>query len=1121
MNHRLKSPVKPLRCQAPVALALSVVLLVVGINAQDGLSAGEKQFKADGILSQASLLWQRGDWILLMPMADRLVEARAIYRELGVRRPESICLFLLGHIYQRKGDTTKATEAFERSLPLLRETPDVSGEANTLMALGPLYGAAGQTEKALETHRRSIDLFKSLGDALSQARATTGLCMTLYFIGEPRKALECHKSALPLYIDARNRAGQSAALISGLSGEALTWHNIGGIQFETGETAKALSSLTRALSVYSKIDDKRGQITAISLLGQVHASLGDKARALEILENGLRLAEELLKTGDGSGMMSINEALGWVHGTFGDKDRAESYFTFVELEAKIQNQPLAAARALSLSGEISLALGDFNDARKKIEQALAINRSQGDSKGEAFQQLKLSSVYSALGEVGVARDYALRALELFKKRGMVVSEAEALRAVGNTYRSSGDLWKAFGAFLEARAIMKRAENVAGEAFALVDLSSIYLLFDQRAKSVESLNSALELFRKIGKLDGEAHCLNALADVHLREGNFRKALETSERSLSFSLWFQDRRGMVQSLGNLMSVWNRLGNPRLAVFYGKAAVDVLQDSRRNTVSFDRELQRSFVRSVQTTYRNLAESLIKQDRLCEAIEVINALRDQQAFDSVGSGTFAPKGLTPTPREKSAQENLGKVGEVAALAYGELRRLQTVTETAETVRLKAIADSFPGDFGKFFRTTESAFSGKPGSDDAIQSTAGARELQGSLERLSTQTGRNAVAVYQLSGAEAFHSIVVSPDGIDRFSSPISDLDVNVQAFRLWRLLQAPDYDTTVVSGKLYDTVFRPLESKIPEGAVVMWAPDANLRYIPAAALYDRQKKRFLAERNAHTVFTRADAERMTRSVSPRWTGTGFGATEAATVDVAGSKVSFGELPGVKAELASVFGGIVGGDTFADAKFNRVAFLGAMKQKRPLVHIASHFSFRPGDEARSFLLLGDKTAFTLEEIKKEEKLFEGVELLTLSACSTAAQLSGANGREIDGFAELAQRLGAGAVMATLWPVSDASTPWLMREFYRARESGEGMTKAAALRQAQLALLNGTARAEPLPGDTRSASAVKDGLRSPGNTRGDVIYLDGTDAPAFTKDPTKPFAHPFYWSPFVLFGNWK
>jgi CHAT domain-containing protein len=60
--------------------------------------------------------------------------------------------------------------------------------------------------------------------------------------------------------------------------------------------------------------------------------------------------------------------------------------------------------------------------------------------------------------------------------------------------------------------------------------------------------------------------------------------------------------------------------------------------------------------------------------------------------------------------------------------------------------------------------------------------------------------------------------------------------------------------------------------------------------------------------------------------------------------------------------------------------------------------------------------------MKEQEKLFDGVEHLTLSACNTAAQQTGANGRETIDFAELAQRLCANSMMATLMAVDDDST---------------------------------------------------------------------------------------------------
>jgi len=60
-------------------------------------------------------------------------------------------------------------------------------------------------------------------------------------------------------------------------------------------------------------------------------------------------------------------------------------------------------------------------------------------------------------------------------------------------------------------------------------------------------------------------------------------------------------------------------------------------------------------------------------------------------------------------------------------------------------------------------------------------------------------------------------------------------------------------------------------------------------------------------------------------------------------------------------------------------------------------------------------------ELKSSGRLLDGVELLTLSACNTAAIQADADGKEIDG--SWPNALGANAVIATLWQVSDCQLP--------------------------------------------------------------------------------------------------
>ncbi len=114
-----------------------------------------------------------------------------------------------------------------------------------------------------------------------------------------------------------------------------------------------------------------------------------------------------------------------------------------------------------------------------------------------------------------------------------------------------------------------------------------------------------------------------------------------------------------------------------------------------------------------------------------------------------------------------------------------------------------------------------------------------------------------------------------------------------------------------------------------------------------------------------------------------------------------------------------------------------ALDQHPPLVHIASHYVFNVGDDTKSYLLLGGKDTggrgfhLTLADLRDDQKIdLKGIELLTLSGCRTAMATNDSDGRKIDGLGITAQRKGAKAVVATLWPVDDASTGLLMATFY-------------------------------------------------------------------------------------------
>ena len=377
------------------------------------------------------------------------------------------------------------------------------------------------------------------------------------------------------------------------------------------------------------------------------------------------------------------------------------------------------------------------------------------------------------------------------------------------------------------------------------------------------------------------------------------------------------------------------------------------------------------------------------------------------------------------------------------------------------------------------------------------AQGLMGTLRDLGTGT----VALYTIVGEERYSVILITPEIQRAATFPIgaTELSRKVLAFR--EVLQDRRSDPRLLAQELYRILVEPVAKDLQQAhaRTLMWSLDGVLRYVPFSALHDGRN--YLVERYQISVFTPASDTYIKDAATPWRSGLGVGVSKA--------QPGFDPLPDVADELRGIIkdpsaggGGVLKGRLLLDEAFTESALRTELGQEPPVVHVASHFQFRPGNEADSFLLLGDGRRLSVGELKTSWNFFKGVDLLTLSACETAVGGPGANGKEVESFGVFAQRNGAKAVVATLWPVADSSTRVLMEHFYRVRTQSKAISKAEALQAAQLALLRG------------------DGATDDKALRGRRSRRATSDSSTGLKDNT-PYAHPFYWAPFVLIGNWR
>ena len=294
------------------------------------------------------------------------------------------------------------------------------------------------------------------------------------------------------------------------------------------------------------------------------------------------------------------------------------------LYREINYKSYNAWSALWTSGRISDRLGEKSIALKYYDQALPLARAVGLKSLEAATLNNIGLVYSSLGEKQKALEYYAQALPL----GIDSGKAATLSNIGGVYLSLGEKQKALNYLAQALSLYKAIGIEWGEAETLSSIGGVYLSLGELQKALDYYNQALPPIKAVGYKSGEATILTSIGVVYVSLGEKQKALEYFQASLPLRKVVGDKSGQAYTLFWLMYHWQSLNNPRFAVFYGKQSVNLLQELRTNIQSLDKETQKTYLKSVEPTYRRLADILIAQGCIAEAEQVLGMLKEEEYF-------------------------------------------------------------------------------------------------------------------------------------------------------------------------------------------------------------------------------------------------------------------------------------------------------------------------------------------------------------------------------------------------------------------------------------------------------------------------------------------------------------
>jgi CHAT domain-containing protein/Flp pilus assembly protein TadD len=800
---------------------------------------------------------------------------------------------------------------------------------------------------------------------------------------------------------------------------------------------QAIEKLEKARFNLHAIGEIEGEVAMIGRIGQIQTRLTEFQKAFD----------------------SFKEAIAIAHAS-GNKD--------------------GESNALSNLGSVYYQIGDYKSALDLYNQAseLAGDTQPPSNRTALLNNLALS--YQALGNYQKASEIYIKALSIAQGIGGR-THATALHNIAALYDKQNEYAKAIDTYQQALVIRRAAGDRFGEAATLNNLGTLYNKLHRNDEALDSFNKALLACRAVGYRRGEITTLYGLAYALYDTGKFAESRERLEEAISIlesirtELTGQDTRAsFTASTNQVYKLYIRLlmdlqsQNP--SGHYETAALEASERARARTLleqlseahvnlraeidpallQQERQIQQQLSSKSLAQRGTLAEKHTDEEAQSLQHEIDGLLNQYQEIETKIRASSPRYAALTKPEPMSIADIQNKVldPETLLLEYcltGDKTFLWVVSKSEVKTYTIGKSDEVEASARRFYelltaRAKRVRFETSGERDDRIA------RADADLRQVSAELG--AMLLGPASSQLSNKRLLVVADGILQYV-PFSALSLpsSQRAEARARPLVADHEIVTLPSASILSELRRDLQGRKPAPKTVAVFAD------PVFGKDDDRIK-------ANSAKLEGQATQLGQSATRRASVQSDALRSAGETDDDLETPAIPRLPFTRREAQAIVALVPASERQEALDFdaNRAAAISPDLSQYRYVHFATHGYMNSTHPELSGVVLSmvDRQGKDEDGFLRALEVFGlklPAELVVLSGCRTGLgkQL---NGEGMIGLMRGFMYAGAARVMVSLWDVSDQATAELMENFYKAMLGPRHLSPAAALRAAQVTVMN-------------------------------------------------------------------
>ena len=922
----------------------------------------------------------RANQIYLIGQYSRLIEEMNVLKALALSTGNdnlfADSLYYQGRAWYRQGKDDNAQQVLLQALEKYEALQDNSGIMKVYITLAGIYQSYQDLAKSEEYAQLAYQLAEQLQDTSGKASTFLSFGIISFYRGDLEKAEKYFLDSCDLATQAEN-----------VEINALSLNNLAYVYIERGDYQKAQQVCESSLQVSLENGFKCGEFAAkLSLARLSHEAWGDSNQALQYLIDGQGLARE----------MELGYQESWV---------------------------------LNNMGIIYLDRGDFENARKVLEEAEELIQLY-NMPGDIGVYTNLGSLFLQTNDLKRAENYITRVLRLATNLNYPLTIADAWMNLGVVYNNEERYKDALAAYNKAMKIYEKLNIQPRIAALMNNIASLNQHQGSLELALESQLEALRIHQELNMPFDLALDYGNLGTIYLdmkevtkSEEYFKKSLELAQKlNYSQMIWYCQT-----GLGRILL---EQGKREESLVYFIQAIDILEGLREKLTSA--EMKRGFFENKLLAYDLTIEVLWDLGRFEEAFNYTERARARSFLDILG-GTI----LKVKDEDKEMVNRLQDLEtRIVSLQEKERQERAKPVEEQNTAYLEELQKILEKLQQSYLQVKEDLNYYSP----EVASLVTINPL--TLDKVKTVLGEEIIFLdYYITG-DRILVWVVEQEGIKTKEISIKDINLNkkVEEARKAFTDAKGEYDYQKICEELYRILFTPVKTLIGNKTTIGIIPHRSLFYLPFQAL--KGEDGFLVDQ--YNLFYVPSA-----SVYSYCLGKNRGNQE--------SYLGFGNpsfegkdlpsLPLSAEEVKIAAQNFPYNDVFIDKEATETKFK-EICSDFDVIHLSTHGLADDQRPLYSIICLA-KDEQNNGEVRAYEvfSLDLKANLVALGACETGlGKLSEAEG--LIGLVRSFLYAGTPTVIASLWSVYDRPTMELFINFFKYWKK-EGMSKVEALGRAQ------------------------------------------------------------------------